>query len=141
MSYSHTQAIKLIILHAHLDCQGLASATDSTLYWSCRDRWKLHCLLNLFILAILYKFILHVIALVLALLIRNIKMEALNDSRETVVIIYASTVLLLIGCLVLATLYQSASIITIVWSIVVFSVAMVHLALTFVPKVSGKLVS
>ena len=66
-------------------------------------------------------------------------MEALNDSRETVVIIYASTVLLLIGCLVLATLYQSASVITIVWSIVMCSVAMVHLGLTFVPKVSGTL--
>ena len=63
-------------------------------------------------------------------------MDILNDSRETVIIIYASTVLLLIGCLVLAVLYQSANVLTIVWSIVVFTVAMIHLVLTFVPKVS-----
>ena len=88
------------------------------------------------VLAITYKFILHAIALVLAFKIRKLKITALNDSRETVAIIYCCTVLLLVESLLLFVLFRSISTITILWAIFVSSIAMVHLLLTFAPKVS-----
>lgn len=88
-------------------------------------------------MAVAYKFILHVIALVLAILIRKVKVNVLNDSRETIAIIYASTVLLLVACLMLGVLSETVSLLSLVWSILVFLVSMTHLGLTFVPKVSN----
>ena len=86
-------------------------------------------------LALSYKLILHVIALVLACQIRNVKVDVLNDSRETVAIIYASTFLLVLTCLILAVLSRSFEHTTIMWSILVFFVATIYIGITFIPKV------
>ena len=81
-----------------------------------------------------YTFLLHAIALVLAFLIRKVKVTVLNDSRETIAIIYGSTLLLAIATLV--TLSQPTDSYHIMWSIIVFFVSMIHIGLTFIPKVS-----
>ena len=89
-------------------------------------------------LSIGYKFILHAIALVLACLIRKLKVDVLNDSRETVGIIYGSNIVLMIIMLVLLTgLNQSGppDAINIIWSILVFTGGAIHIGLTFIPKV------
>lgn len=87
------------------------------------------------ILSIAYKVILHVIAVVLALLTRKVKVAVLNDSRETVAIIYISSVVMLVIFLALAALRQSLTLINTVWIILIFIAAMIHLGLTFIPKV------
>ena len=88
------------------------------------------------VLFTVYKLVLHAIAVVLAFLIRNVKVSALNDSQETVTIIYASTILLLANTLVITTVFQFVDTISIVWSMFLFCVGMVHLLVTYVPKVS-----
>lgn len=87
-------------------------------------------------ISLAYKLVLHALGVVLACLIRKVKVDVLNDSRETVAIIYASTVLLLIVSFVLLVLTNSVNIVNIAWSVIVFLVALVHLGLTFIPKVS-----
>ena len=84
---------------------------------------------------IVYKLILHTIALVLACLIRNVKVDALNDSRETVAIIYSSTLLLLFATVVTIINHSSRELIDIMWSIEFFTVSMIHIGVTFIPKV------
>ena len=82
-----------------------------------------------------YKFILHAIALTLACLIRKIKVTVLNDSRETVAIIYGSTLMLVVATLVIMTLNQSSDSYNVMWTIVVFFVSMIYIGLTYIPKV------
>ena len=82
-----------------------------------------------------YKFVLHAVALVLACLIRKVKVTVLNDSQETVAIIYGSTLLLVVATLVIMILSQSSNSYNIMWSILVFSVSLIHIGLTFLPKV------
>ena len=95
-------------------------------------------------LSIGYKFILHAIALMLACLsrlmfcVRKLKVDVLNDSRETVGIIYGSNIVLMVITLVLLTgLNQSGppDAINIIWSILVFTGGAIHIGLTFIPKV------
>ena len=82
-----------------------------------------------------YKFILHAIALTLACLIRKIKVTVLNDSQQTVAIIYGSTLLLLVATLVTMSFNQSPDVYNVIWTIVVFFVSMIYIGLTYIPKV------
>lgn len=66
---------------------------------------------------------------------RKVKVEILNDSRETGAIIYASTILLILACLFNLALNESVNLLNILWTLIVFSIGMVHLGLTFLPKV------
>ena len=86
--------------------------------------------------AIGYKLILHGIGVVLACLIRKVKVDILNDSRETVAIIYCSTVLLVVATLVVLALNSSPNLANIAWAVIVFLASLTHLGLTYVPKVS-----
>ena len=103
--------------------------------------FSINCGLSIFFpifvgIAIAYKLILHILGLVLACLIRKVKVDVLNDSRETVAIIYSSTVLLIVASLIVLVLNDSVNVVNIAWSVVVFLVSLVHLGLTFIPKVS-----
>ena len=84
---------------------------------------------------ILYKLILHVIALVLALLIRKVEVDVLNDSRETVIVIYASTILLVTISLVIVVLRPPFEILSLAYSIIIFLITTTYLGLTFITKV------
>ena len=104
--------------------------------------FAVNCGLSIYLPAFLfvsigYKFILHIIALVFALLSRKVKIEVLNDSRETAAIIYASTILLIITCLVIFALGETVNLLNIMWTLIIFSVSMIHLGLTFIPEVSA----
>ena len=86
-----------------------------------------------------YKFILHGIALTLALLIKNVKVDVLNDSKETILIIYGSSILLVAITVSALTLLQFLEPIQILWSTLVFFIAMIHIGLTFIPKVCANI--
>ena len=71
-----------------------------------------------------------------ALLIRKVQVTVLNDSRETVAIVYSSTVLLISCGLVIIVLQPTVDRFAITWSIMVFLVIAINLGFTFVTKVS-----
>ena len=87
-------------------------------------------------LTVFYKILLHTVALLLSQLISRVKVNVLNDSRETVVAIFATTVLLLLGILGLLTLISiDKGNAYIAWAVMIFLVAVVNLMLAFIPKV------
>ena len=87
-------------------------------------------------LTVFYKILLHTVALLLSQLISRVKVNVLNDSRETVVAIFATTVLLLLGILGLLTLISiDKGNAYIAWVVMIFLVAVVNLMLAFIPKV------
>ena len=71
-----------------------------------------------------------------ALLIRKVQVTVLNDSRETVAIVYSSTVLLISGGLVIIVLQPTVDRFAITWSVMFFLVIIINLGFTFVTKVS-----
>ena len=87
------------------------------------------------IFTIIYKLVLHAVALVLSFLTRNIKVDILNDYRHNTVIIVASSLLML--AVIISTLLFSDYHLRfdIVWAIIVFLANSVYLGLTFIPKV------
>ena len=87
-------------------------------------------------ISILYKLILHAVALVLAFFTRNIKVDVLNDYRYNTAIIIASSLLMLAVCFTLPPLSDYKNWFTAVWAIEVFLVNMMYLGLTFIPKVA-----
>lgn len=82
-----------------------------------------------------YIFVIHIIALVLACLIRKVKIDVLNDSRETRALIYISTILMVVYFSIQFTLYEFATLIDIAWALLIFIGSMIILGLTFIPKV------
>lgn len=90
----------------------------------------------IFILSNVYKLIIQVIALVMAFLIRNIEIDALNDSRETRAMIYIIAILgVLTGALYLA-FDQNYTMKQITLALHIFLVCITVLGLMFAPKVS-----
>ena len=89
-------------------------------------------------LTIIYKLILHAVALVLAFLTRNIKVDVLNDYRYNTVIIVISSLLLVAVCIAIPPLFDFINWFDIVWASIVFLIISVYLGLTFVPKVCPK---
>ena len=86
-------------------------------------------------MTIAYKLLLHGIGLVLSQLISNVKVQVLNDSRETVMTIFVTTVIILSGTVGLLALLLQPNYGAIVWNITLFLVAIVNLTFTFIPKV------
>lgn len=120
----------IIILTINLQEQGVM---QNTVNYRCNQSYLYPYFISL---TISYKLILHAVALVLACLIRKLKVDALNDSRETAAIIYASSVLLLLLCVAQFTVSHSYVLIHITLALLVSVLAMIHLGLTFIPKVS-----
>lgn len=87
------------------------------------------------IVAVSYISILQAIALVFACLIRKVKIDALNDSRETRAVIYISTVIIVVYFSILFTLYQFEVLIDLAWAFTIFIGSILILGFTFIPKV------
>ena len=85
-------------------------------------------------LSILYKLILHAVALVLAFLTKNIKVDVLNDYRYNSTIILVSTVLM-VWIIMHYIVQYSKTWFEITWAVIVFLLATIYLGLTFIPKV------
>ena len=87
-------------------------------------------------LTIIYKLVLHAVALVLAFLTRNVKVDILNDYHYNTAIIVALSLLLL--AVIFNTLLLRDFLIRslIAWAFIVFLMNSFNLGLTFVPKVS-----
>lgn len=91
--------------------------------------------------SVLYKFILHLFAIVLACRIRHVEVDAVNDYKYNVAIIYISSVLISLLVVVLFVFNsllntQNASAASI--SFLIFMECITFLGLTFFPKVSMK---
>ena len=82
-----------------------------------------------------YKIVLQIAALVCALLIRKLKVNVLNDSRETVAIIYSLTVLCITSGLILLVLRPTADRFAITSSTMIFLTVVINLGFGFVTKV------
>ena len=87
-------------------------------------------------LTIIYKLVLHAVALVLAFLTRKVEVDVLNDYRYNTAIIIASSLLLLAVCVTVPVLFDYINWDDAVWSINVFLIISVFLGLTFIPKVA-----
>ena len=88
-------------------------------------------------IVILYKLVLHVIALVLAWLTRKVEIDALNDYKSTVATIVCSSILLLLLCITLPVpIFNTSAINRTLWPVLASLVILAHLGLTFIPKVS-----
>ena len=92
---------------------------------------------NIFVmLTIIYKLVLHAVALVMAFLTRNIKVDVLNDYRYNTAIIIASSLLFLAVIIMTLLLSGYKTRFELTWAIIVFILTSAYLGLTFVPKVS-----
>ena len=85
---------------------------------------------------VLYKLILHVIGLVLAWLTRKVEIDVLNDYKSTVATVICSSILLVLVCTITPILSNSSFQFDVTWAILGSLIVIVHLGLTFVPKVS-----
>ena len=85
-----------------------------------------------------YKFALHGISLVLAFSIRKVKIPVLNDSQENRSIIYATTGLLLVLCLIIVVLRPAFGALSLIWYTIIFMFICISLGMTFVTKVALK---
>ena len=81
------------------------------------------------------KLTMHVVAIVLAIRIRNVKIDVVNDAKETQVIVYVSTVLTLtlVACNFILEGYANAYGVAI--GLCAYLVSLTFLGLTFIPKV------
>ena len=83
-----------------------------------------------------YKMILHIIGLILAFHIRKVKIEPLNDSKYSAIIMYCSFIFLILAITVIFGVPgingKGAS-----WTVFVFIEVCIFLGLTFIPKVSS----
>lgn len=82
-----------------------------------------------------YKFILHIIGLVLAFLTRNIEVDVLNDGKYTTAIILCSSFIFVVGG-VLTITSVTIDEFAVLWSIIVLVIVIVFMGFTFIPKVS-----
>ena len=90
-------------------------------------------------LTIVYKMGLYAVALVLAFLTRNIKVDALNDYRYNVAIIVSTSLVLMVVCISLPPLYVYINWFDLVWGVLSFLLTSIYLGLTFIPKVCQQL--
>ena len=87
-----------------------------------------------FSLALVYKVVIHIIGLVLAFLTRKVKVDPLNDSRYSAIIIYCSCFMLVLAVVVVFAL-SGVNVYAGVWTSLVLVEVCVFLGLTFIPKV------
>ena len=99
------------------------------------------CTINGFLIAwsglsAAFRFLIHLVAIVLAFLIRKVKVDALNDYKFTLAIIHISTVLSVLFVVSMFALgnFQNAAAVSL--STLTFLDSFFFLVLTFVPKVS-----
>ena len=90
-----------------------------------------------FFLALVYKFIIHVVGLVLAFITRKVKIDPLNDSRYSASIIYTSCVMLIFAVIVVSVSFPyRLNLYAGLWTTIIFVEACVFLGPTFIPKVN-----
>jgi gamma-aminobutyric acid type B receptor len=80
------------------------------------------------------KLVLHIVGLVLAFLTRKVEVSVVNDFKSTSILIYCSTVLILIIAIITPFTLDNENIVTLSWGITVFLMVMMFLGLTFIPK-------
>ena len=88
------------------------------------------------VVAILYKFVLHIIGLVLIFLTRNVEIDVLNDSKYIPTTLYCSTFVLIATCIILPIVSDNRSLDDSIWALIVFINISVFLGFNFIPKVS-----
>jgi gamma-aminobutyric acid type B receptor len=74
------------------------------------------------------------VGLVLAFLTRKVEVSVVNDFKSTSILIYCSTVLILIIAIITPFTLDNENIVTLSWGITVFLMVMMFLGLTFIPK-------
>ena len=85
---------------------------------------------------ILYKFVLHIIGLVLIFLTRNVEVDVLNDSKYLPATIYCSAILLITSCMTLYIVSKIQNVVEITWAIFISIMITVFLGFNYIPKVS-----
>ena len=85
------------------------------------------------------KLIMHIIAIVLSIRIRNVKIDVINDTKESQAIVYISTVLILSLMACSFTLEGFANAYGIGIGVCVYLESITFLGLTFIPKVHNML--
>ena len=88
------------------------------------------------ILLLVYKFIIHAIALFLIFRIRKIKLSALNDYKANSTIVFVETAMFIILIVGLALLVGYPSFYALLSGTMIFIGSTSFLGLTFIPKVS-----
>ena len=88
-------------------------------------------------IAILYKFVLHIIGLVLIFLTRNVEVDVLNDSKYLPATIYCSTILLITSCMTLYIVSKIQNVVEITWAIFISIMITTFLGFNYIPKVSA----
>ena len=85
--------------------------------------------------AVANKLVMHIVAIVLAILTRNVKIDIVNDAKETQVIVYISAVLTftLVACNFILEGYANAYGVAI--GLCAYLASLTFLGLTFIPKV------
>lgn len=81
------------------------------------------------------KFVMHIIAIVLAIRIRNVKIDVINDTKESQAIVFISTVLIISLMACSFTLEGFANAYGIGIGVCVYLECITFLGLTFIPKV------
>ena len=89
-------------------------------------------------LSYVFKLIIHVVGLILAFLTRRVKIDPLNDSRYSAILIYISFGFL-IGTVIIVLLVEENNTYAGVWTTFVLAEVCVFLGLNFIPKVRKKL--
>lgn len=87
-------------------------------------------------MALLFKLVVHVAGIVVAIIIRKVDVDPLNDAKYTVAIIYLSCATLVLFLVLTVFTDPYINIYTVVWSTIVAIATSVILGLTFIPKVS-----
>ena len=85
-------------------------------------------------LIISFKLVIHIIGLVLAFLTRKVKIDPLNDSRYSAILIYFSCVLLVIA-IVIFILLEDNNLYAGIWTTFVLIEVCLFLGFNFIPKV------
>ena len=81
-----------------------------------------------------FKLIIHIVGLILAFLTRKVKIDPLNDSRYSAVLIYISFGLLIVS-VIIVLLVEENNTYAGVWTTFVLAEVCVFLGLNFIPKV------
>ena len=87
------------------------------------------------VLTVLYKIVLHVIGLILAILTRKVEIDVLNDYKSTSVIVYCSSVTIVVLIVLASVLADNPNADEIGFATLLFVTVAMYLGLTFIPKV------
>ena len=86
-------------------------------------------------LAAIFKLVLHVIAIILAFRIRKIEVDVINDYKYTSIMVYSSTVLIVLVVIFIYVFDDYINTVAVLVGLVLFLEAVIFLGMTFVPKV------